>query len=572
MAKIEEKSKKFSKSDLQAWKWVYSVCRAERFKILVIMVTYAISASLTVSFADYSKKIINAASIDKSLEKVMHFAIGYLVLIMVQLVLNLVSKSFTERCKGKIEWHLKQHMLKTIMKKDYSSVTVYHSGELQNRMFNDVTVISDGFTTILPNVLFFVVKLVCAFGYLIAIDKIFALVFLVGGVFVFFCTQLFRKTLKRLHKQVQETEGRTRSYIQEALTSLLVVKAFAVEEKIADDANKYQAENYKTKMKRRFFGIAANAGITFTFNLGYVFALAFGAYRMINGLLDSGTVFAMLTLVNQIQQPFANLSGLLPKYFSVVASAERLMELEALPDESSTSDHAFNVQETYSALNSISFDNISFKYDRDRILENTSLNVNKGDFIAIMGISGIGKSTLLKLLLGVFKVDGGSIYLNVNDEKINVDSHTRKLFSYVPQGNFLMSGTIRDNLRFINADATDDEIVEAVRISCADQFIYELPEGLDTVIGERGIGLSEGQLQRLAIARSLLSNSPIMLLDEATSALDETTEKRFLTNLKEMKNKTCIIVSHKMAALEICNKHVQIIDSKIVMEEKDVIN
>ncbi len=571
MVNSEEKSKKFSKSDLQAWKWIYGVCRAERFKMLVIMVTYVVSASLTVLFADYSMNIVDAASVDKSLEKVMHFAIGYFALIMLQLFLNLVSKSFTERCKGKIEWRLKQHMLKSIMKKDYSSVTAYHSGELQNRMFNDVTIISDGFTTILPNVIFFVVKLLCAFGYLVKIDKIFTLVFLVGGVFVFFCTQMFRKTLKKLHKQVQETEGKTRSYIQEALTSLLVVKAFAVEEKIADDADDLQAVNYKTKMKRRFFGIAANAGITFTFNLGYVFALAFGAYRLLNGM-SFGKVTAMLQLVNQIQQPFANLSGLLPKYFSVVASAERLMEIEALPDEISTSDNSFNVKETYSSLKSISFDNISFKYDRDSILENTSLNVNKGDFIAIMGISGIGKSTLLKLLLGVFKVDEGSIYLNVDDDKINVDSHTRKLFSYVPQGNFLMSGTIRDNLRFINADVTDDEIEEAVRISCADQFIEELPQGLDTVIGERGIGLSEGQLQRLAIARSLLSNSPIMLLDEATSALDEQTEKRFLTNLREMKNKTCIIVSHKMAALEICNKHVQIINSKIVMEEKDALN
>ncbi|MBQ3903446.1 MAG: ATP-binding cassette domain-containing protein, partial [Eubacterium sp.] len=147
-----------------------------------------------------------------------------------------------------------------------------------------------------------------------------------------------------------------------------------------------------------------------------------------------------------------------------------------------------------------------------------------------------------------------------------VDFHTRRLFSYVPQGNFLLSGTIKENLTFINSEATDEEIAEAIRISCADEFISTLPDGLETVIGERGIGLSEGQLQRLAIARSLLSKSPVILLDEATSALDEATEKRFLTNLKELNNKTCIIVSHKKAALEICNKHIQIIDSKIVTE------
>ena len=214
------------------------------------------------------------------------------------------------------------------------------------------------------------------------------------------------------------------------------------------------------------------------------------------------------------------------------------------------------------------FNNITFRYDRDVILDNTSLTVNKGDFVAIMGISGIGKSTLLKLLLGVFHVEDGEIWLNTSEGDVKVDCHTRRLFTFVPQGNFLLSGTIRENLTFINSDATDDEINEAVRIACADKFLDELPEGLETVIGERGIGLSEGQLQRLAIARAILSKSPIMLLDEATSALDEETELEFLSNLRQMQNKTCIIVSHKKAALEICNKHIQIVNGKIVLEEK----
>ncbi|MBR7060168.1 MAG: ATP-binding cassette domain-containing protein, partial [Eubacterium sp.] len=305
---------------------------------------------------------------------------------------------------------------------------------------------------------------------------------------------------------------------------------------------------------------------SFVFSLGYVFALAFGAYRLIHGI-SYGTVTAMLQLVNQIQSPFAALSGVMPKYFSLIASAERLMEIDSLPDETSQNDSVIKPLEIYENLKSINFNDISFAYDRDVILDNTSLKINKGDFIAIMGISGIGKSTLLKLLLGVFKVDGGNIELELENEKIEVDNKTRKMFSYVPQGNFLLSGTIKENLTFINTQASDEEIEEAIRISCSDSFINELPDGLETVIGERGIGLSEGQLQRLAIARSLLSKAPVVLLDEATSALDEETEKRFLTNLKTLNNKTCIIVSHKKAALEICNKYVQIIDSKIVVEE-----
>lgn len=558
--------RKVSKSDIKALKWVYSICRSERFKVYLLVLTNVIHGVLTVVFAGFSKRIIDAATVDKSFDKVLYYAILFLGVLLFQLALTLISRSTLERCKAKIEWILKQHMLSSIMKKDYASVSAYHTGELQNRMFNDVTVISDGFTTILPSVLFFLVRLISAFSYLVYIDKIFALVFLVGGVAVFLCTQLFRKTLKRLHKEVQETEGKTRSFIQEALTSLLVVKSFSVEKKIAGEADELQGENYKAKMKRRFFGIAANAGISFVFSLGYIFALGFGAYRLLHGM-SYGTVTAMLQLVNQIQSPFAALSGVMPRYFALVASAERLMEIDNLPNETSENSAIKNPVEVYERLKGIDFNNISFSYDRDIILNETSLRVNKGDFIAIMGISGIGKSTLLKLLLGVFKVNSGNIELDFEDEKIEVDNKTRRLFSYVPQGNFLLSGTIRENITFINDDVSEEEIEEAIRISCSDAFISELPDGLETVIGERGIGLSEGQLQRLAIARSLLSKAPIILLDEATSALDEETEKRFLTNLKQLENKTCIIVSHKKAALEICNKHVQIIDSKIVVEE-----
>ena len=407
----------------------------------------------------------------------------------------------------------------------------------------------------------------CAFIYLVALDKVFTLVFLVGGILVFAFSFLFRKILKKLHKNVQESEGRVRSFIQEILTSLLVVKSFNVEEKVSGEADELMEINYKTKMKRRMFGIVANAGINTTFNLGYVFALAYGSYRLLNGL-DYGNLVAMLQLVNQIQYPFSSLSGMLPKYFALLASAERIIELDNIKDEFEKNNQDIDVKSTYKNLNSIEFKDITFGYDRDVILDDTSLTVNKGDFVAIMGISGIGKSTLLKLLLGVFNVDNGTITLDVNGKEIPVDCHTRKLFSYVPQGNFLLSGTIKDNLKFINSNATDEEIEKAVKISCSDQFVYDLPDGLETVIGERGIGLSEGQLQRLAIARSILSKSPIMLLDEATSALDEATELRFLKNLKEMQDKTCIIVSHKTAALEICNKHIQIVDGKIVVEEK----
>lgn len=560
--------KKISKSDLSVISWLIGICKSQIGKIAVIIFTNTVGAAASIFYANFSKHIIDGAVVYHDKNYVIRYAVYLLLLIMGQLVLNLVGNSFIERSKGRMEMILKKHMLSEIMKKDYSKVSAYHTGELQNRMFNDVAIISDGLTTILPSFVFFMVKLVCAFAYLVVIDKIFALVFFVGGILVFFSVRVFRGTLKKLHKEVQRTEGVTRSFIQETIINLLVVKSFVVEDKIEDKTDELQDKNYKVKMKRRHFNIIANGGISATFNLGYVFALAFGAFRLLSGGMTYGTVTAMLQLVNQVQAPFASLSGILPKIYSLVASGERLMEICNLPDEEESNKSDVDIIATYDKLQSISFRDISFKYDRDIILDNTSLSIKKGDFVAIMGISGIGKSTLLKLLLGVFSVNGGSISLKLSDGEITVDRHTRKLFAYVPQGNMLLSGTIRDNLTFINSGATDEEIEKAIKISCAKQFIDELPLGLETVIGEKGMGLSEGQIQRLAIARSLLSKSPVLLLDEATSALDEETEKQFLMNLKQLENKTCIIVSHKKAALEICNKYVQIVDSKIICEDK----
>lgn len=562
---MDNNKPKISKSDLATLSWMWHTFKKERWHLFIIIIATVINAVLTVSYAEASKRITNAASVDKSWDLALRYSLIFLGIVLLQFLCGLIVRSFTERCKARIEVTLRQHILTQTMKKDYSEIIKKHTADIQNRMTSDVAVISDGFTSIIPNLVHFVVKLCCAFGYLIFTDKIFSLIFLVGGLGVFLFTQVFRRLIKRLHKIVQETEGNVRAFIQEILTSLLVIKSFTAEDKVNERADELMEINYKAKMKRRFVSIFANAGINLVFNAGYVFAMGYGAYLLVHGI-DYGTITAILLLVNQIQAPFASLSGLLQKYFGLVASAERIMEIDSIIDEVASNSEPIDVDKCYASLKTIDFKDISFSYDRDIILNDTSLQINKGDFVAIMGISGIGKSTLLKLLLGVYHPNAGSITLQTENGEIPVDCNTRRLFTYVPQGNFLLSGTIRDNLTFINDNATDDEINQALRIACADSFVNELPEGINTVIGERGIGLSEGQLQRLAIARAVLSKCPVMLLDEATSALDEATELRFLQNLKDMQDKTCIIVSHKTAALEICNKHIQIIDSKIVVE------
>lgn len=561
---MESKSNRISKSDKAVIKWILKICKSQIPTLAFLIAVNIIHGVTSVFFANFSKNVIDGATVMKDTGYIIKFALALLGVVILQMSLSIVRSCVSERCKGRLDIVLKHHLLDVIMKKDYSTVTSYHTGELQNRMFNDVNIVTDGFTKILPQGIFFVTKLASSLIYLIVLDKIFALVFLIGGCIVFAVTQLFRKQLKALHKKVQETEGKTRSFIQETVSNLLVVKAFSVEDKIQEQTDKLQEDNFIAKIKRRNFSIYANTGLNTVFSVGTVFAVAFGAWRILTGGMTYGDVTAMIQLVNQVQSPFASLSGIMPQYFSMIASAERLMEIDSIKEENQINECPINVDKTYKELREISFENISFKYDRDIIFDNTSLTVKKGDFVAITGISGIGKSTLLKLLLGVFNAQSGCITLKTTDSEIAVDKNTRRLFSYVPQGNMVVSGTIRENLTFINDDVTEDEIAQAVEVSCAKQFIDELPRGLETVIGEKGLGLSEGQIQRLAIARSLLSKAPILLLDEATSALDEKTEKQFLTNLRQLENMTCIIVSHKKAAIEICNKNIRIKNGKII--------
>ena len=534
-------NKKIGKNDTNVIKWMFTVCKKQFPMMILLVVLNAIYGISSVFFAKFSKSIIDGATQAKDFNIVIKFALCMLFLVAFQMILNITKNSLSERCSARLEMILKKYILDLVIKKDYQCVTSYHTGDLQNRMFNDVTLVANGFTTIIPESAYFGAKLLSSLIYLIVIDKIFALIFVIGGFTIFFITRILRKTLKKLHKKVQETEGKTRSFIQEILTNLLVIKAFAVDEKVNETTDELQNDNFKARMTKRNFSICANVGLGSIFSIGTVFAIAFGAYGILFKAMTYGTVTAIIQLVNQVQSPFVSLSGIMPKYYNTIASAERLMELDDLPDEKEINKNEIDKDAVYRSLKSIEFENITFSFDRDFILDNTSLSINKGDFVAIMGISGIGKSTF-------------------------IDKNTRKLFSYVPQGNMLISGTIKDNITFINPSATDDEIAKAIEISCAKQFIDELPLGIETVIGEKGMGLSEGQSQRLAIARSLLANSPVLLLDEATSALDEQTEKQFLTNLKTLDNITCFIVSHKKAALDICNKSIKIKNGKIISE------
>ena len=540
--------------------------RQQLFNIVFLAIVYGLNAFIGVYNTVFAKKLVDAATKGHDMDAVVYYGLLYLGITVVQLVTLVLARNYVFKISAKLEMSMKSKLFRDMMEKSYENITAYHSGELMNRLTSDIQVVCSAITTIIPNIVFFIVKIIGIFYIFITIDVWFALVFVVGGALVFLASSLFKPVTKRMHKRVQETDGKVRSFMQEGLSSLLMVKTFNAQDKMSATADELQQENYAAKRRRNILSICTGTAVSTVFSLAFVWGLGWGAYMLYYGMISYGVLTQIITLIGQIRTPIQGMSNIFPTYFNALASAERVMEIEALPDEEILNSD-LDVTKLYNDMSEIRFDNITFAFDRDEVLENTSLSVKKGEFVAIEGISGIGKSTLLKLLLSVYQPQKGEIFIRTEKEKISVDRSTRKLFSYVPQGNFLLSGTLRENVAFVAPDATDSDILNAAKIACADEFIRELPQGLDTVIAERGGGLSEGQVQRVAIARAILSGAPVLLLDEATSALDEATEAQLLKNLREMKDVTCIIISHKKAAEQICDKIVTIDNKKITVRK-----
>ena len=457
------------------------------------------------------------------------------------------------RLEAELDRDWKQNLLHTLLHADYPKVSAYHSGELINRLNNDVRAVDEGVLSILPGFSSMAARIVGAAAALLALEPVFAGALLAAGLVLVVFTALARKRLKKLHKQVSESEGKVSGLLQETLEKLLLVQAMDLADEMERRTDQALENRYDLQSKRRRVALFANTGISIVYYLAGFAALIWCAVRLLGGSMTFGDLTAVTQLVSQLQAPFVNLSGVIPKYTAMIAAAERLMELDALQEEPK----AGNCVE-YDRLDAICAEGVCFAYDREDVLRNLSFRLEKGSFAVVTAPSGKGKSTLLKLLLGIFPTDSGQLYLHADGKEIPIDRSSRKLFAYVPQGNLLFSGSIRENLLVTNPDATDEQIEEAVYASAMDSYLSQLPKGLDTVLGESGAGLSEGQAQRLAIARAVLGGAPILLLDEATSALDEETERTVLRRLRQLENKTCIAVTHRPAALEIADAQLEL--------------
>lgn len=551
-----------NKTSLSTLRWMSRTAGRAKVYIAGLLAVNILLGICTVGYAMLLREIVNAAAAGMRGSFFGGLA-KFILLVILQIVLQALNRHLEERSKSTLENRFKQNLFSNLLNGDYASVTQIHSGEWMNRLTSDTVHAAEGMTQILPGVAGMGVKLVGAIAAILWLEPRFLFILLPGGILILVSATVFRKAMKSLHRNIREADGKLRVFMTERLGSMLVIRSFAQEKATAEQSQALMEEHGKARMKRMRFSNLCNIGFSAGMNGLYVLGVGFCGYGILTGTMSYGNLLAVLQLVSQIQSPFANITAYLPRYYSMLASAERLMEAENFKKDAAGSECP--------EFSEIGLRNVSFTYqppvqheneeqDMPVVLKDLNFSLSKGEYAALTGPSGCGKSTVLKLLMSLYEPDSGECYYISAGEEKRLTSSERGLFAYVPQGNQLLSGTVRELISFGDREKMqqEDKLLRALDIACAKEFVQELDNGLDTMLGERGAGLSEGQMQRIAIARAIFSDRPVILLDEATSALDEETEAGLLEKLKNMTDKTVVIVTHRPAALAICTKHISL--------------
>lgn len=664
--------------DKVTYAWLFAQSKAQHGRIVALSVLCTVQAAVLVSFALACRAVIDQA-VAGNIDGLLASAAVLAGVIIAQLVLRLAINSTQERIRARFALELRKSILDSIFAARFGNILRFHSGELSNRMFSDVQVVSNGVATIIPSFVSMLMQLVFAIAVLALISPPMVALFAAAALLSFVLARALRGRLKALHKIVQEKEGAVRVFLQEALEHQLVIRSFGAQPATSARADTLQEDHFTAQMRRRGYSIAANASFSFFFNALYAVALTWCAFELLHGAMSYGTLMAVLQLVARIQAPVSSLSGMLPQLYQTLASAERLMEVAELPHSEGCL--PVTAEEFYRRLSGVRMRDLAFSYsgaegeyaasvegleaedgpasvegekeegdsmpiggareedgaasldgpdtvesapnrcveaidspydageaeggvasaggmeapsgEEPMSLACADVFVPKGSFVVVEGPSGSGKSTLFKLLLGAYDANGFSYELAASaagamsaaaapDASAGAVATGAPLtdapasafavpacaasqvppgaFAYVPQDNFLFAGSIRENVAFAASDATDDLVKRACEVACAWDFVEELPLGLDTMIGEHGQGLSQGQLQRLAIARAVCSGAPVMVLDEVTSALDDATEAAVLANIASLPGKTIFVAAHRAKAREFATMRLHVED------------
>ena len=555
------KSEKFTTlmaNMINEWKWIMRYVKKYRVKCFIYILLGFIATAMSLCISVASKYLIDSV-ISHTKEQLITYAVMVIALTVFQFMFGSISSWITAKVNSKVDNEIREDIYSHIVTADWQDIGKYHSGDLINRLERDVSTVSSGVIGFIPNAITRFVQFFGSLAIVLYYDKTMAVLALLSAPFFFLSSRMLVKTIRKYSKETRKINGDVLSYSEESVQNIQIIKAFDLTKDYINNFSKLLNTYRNTRLEYEKFNII----MTLCFSvLGMVvsyFCYGWGVYRLWQGAITYGTMTLFLQISGTLSSSFNSLASLAPSAISVATSAGRIMEITSFKTEKDTErDKALEMlDKSRNTGLCIEFKNVSFRYQDGEVpvLKNINLKILPGETIALIGASGEGKTTLFKLILGLVKpTEGEIIFTHSSGESINASDSTRRFCSYVPQDIGVFSGSFEDNLRIVKNEATDEEIQDVLHQAELTSLIKSLPEGIRTELNEHGANFSQGQLQRLAIARSLLRKSLVLLMDEATSALDSQTESKILENIMVSEpNQVRIITTHRESMLKYCN-------------------
>ena len=533
-------------------KWLWIAWKGNRLQAFINASLGLIGVALSLASVWAVKHAIDVAS--GTVEGSIYWSVGLMaVIVLCDFGVGIAGVWVRNILGIRAQNRMQQRMLDRILRSEWHGKESHHSGDVLNRLEFDVGNVVNFLTETIPSTLSVFAMFFGAFFYLFSMDRMLACIIVVMIPLFAIVSKIYVRKMRQLTRQVRDSDSKVQSVLQETIQNRMLIKTLERDSAMVDKLESTQSELRHNVVKRTAFSVFSNLILNFGFALGYLVAFLWSAIRLSEHTLTFGGMTAFLQLVNKVQGPARSLTKLIPAFVSVFTAAERLMELEENPLEEQGDPIKL------SAPCGIRLEDVSYAYDDKEgdVIHHLSFDFKPGSYTAILGETGAGKTTLVRVLLALLRPKEGKVEIYNDQEARELNPRMRCNFVYVPQGNTLMSGTIRDNLRLGKLSATDEQMREALHVSCAD-FVFDLPDGLDTSCAESGGGLSEGQAQRISIARALLRNRNILLFDESTSALDPETERQLLHNILATHNKTVIFITHRPTVVEYCDQTLKI--------------
>lgn len=549
----------------EEFKWMFSYGKNYKKEIIFYTLLGLFSTVMSLISSVASKELIDIVTGHKT-SKALTMAILMISMSLFSLFFGQLMSRITLKINIRIQNEIQADIFDKIIKVNWMDLTKYHSGDLLNRFGSDVGTVAGSAIGWVPDLIISFFNFVATLSLILYYDPTMLLLTLINTPVMLLSSKLLMSKMRKYNMKVKEMNSEMMAFQTETFSNIDSIKSFGLVDLFSRKLKKYQNKFKKVSLDFNLFSIKTNTILSL---IGMCINFSFygwAVYRLWSGAITYGEMTFFLQQSGRMSGVFSSLIGIIPSTINSTISAKRLMEIINLPKEEENVETMNHLEKVQNNGFSLSLEDVYFSYVEDKkVLVSSSMEAKPGEIIALVGPSGEGKTTMIRMFLGLITPnEGNAILKDCDGNRYPLSISTRHLFSYVPQGNTLFSGTIADNMRMVKEDATDEEIIQALKTACAYEFVEKLDQGINSEIGARGRGLSEGQCQRISIARAILRDAPILLLDEATSALDVVTERKVLHNIiVNHPNKTCVVTTHRPSVLNLCQRVYRVMDTEL---------